>query len=137
MSNCRVCPFACGVDRVSRLGRCRSSENIHIVRASPHFWEEPCISGKNGSGTVFFSGCSLRCVFCQNAKISREDCGKNFSVPEFADFLLNYSKSGVHNINLVTPTHFSDKIAEALELVKKTSEFPWSGTAAAMKRKKP
>ena len=124
MSNCRVCPFSCGVDRVSRLGRCRSSENIHIVRALPHFWEEPCISGKNGSGTVFFSGCSLRCVFCQNAKISREDCGKNFSVPEFADFLLNYSKSGVHNINLVTPTHFSDKIAEALELVKKGLGIP-------------
>ncbi len=124
MSNCNVCPFSCGADRVSRLGRCRSSENIHIVRAAPHFWEEPCISGKNGSGTVFFSGCSLRCVFCQNLKISREDAGREFTVSEFADFLLNYSKSGVHNINLVTPTHFSDKIAEALELVKEKLGIP-------------
>ena len=124
MSNCRVCPFSCGVDRVSKLGRCRSSENIHIVRAAPHFWEEPCISGTNGSGTVFFSGCSLRCVFCQNSKISREDGGREFSVSEFADFLLNYSKSGVHNINLVTPTHFSDKITEALELVKNDLGIP-------------
>lgn len=124
MSNCNVCPFSCGADRVSRLGRCRSSENIHIVRAAPHFWEEPCISGKNGSGTVFFSGCSLRCVFCQNSKISREDAGREFTVSEFADFLLNYSKSGVHNINLVTPTHFSDKIAEALELVKEKLGIP-------------
>lgn len=124
MSNCRVCPFSCGVDRVSRFGRCRSSENIHIVRAAPHFWEEPCISGTNGSGTVFFSGCSLRCVFCQNSKISREDAGREFSVSEFADFLLVYSKSGVHNINLVTPTHFSDKIAEGLELVKDKLGIP-------------
>lgn len=124
MSNCNVCPFSCGADRVSRLGRCRSSENIHIVRAAPHFWEEPCISGKNGSGTVFFSGCSLRCVFCQNSKISREDAGREFTVSEFVDFLLSYSKSGIHNINLVTPTHFSDKIAEALELVKEKLGIP-------------
>lgn len=116
MSNCTLCPFDCKKDRSSSFGRCRSSDKIHIVRALPHFGEEPCISGKNGSGTVFFSGCALRCVFCQNYEISREERGKAFSVSEFANFLTEYSKSGVDNINLVTPSHYSDKIAEALFL---------------------
>lgn len=124
MSNCLVCPFECNVDRTRSLGRCRSSDIVHIVRAEPHFWEEPCVSGSKGSGTVFFSGCSLRCVFCQNSKISREEGGKSYSVPELEKLFLRYSETGVHNINLVTPTHYTEQIVSALEKVKPQLGIP-------------
>lgn len=124
MSKCNVCPFNCNVDRHINLGKCRSSDKIHIVRAKPHFGEEPCISGLCGSGTVFFSGCALNCVFCQNYKISRGEKGRVFSLAEFSEFLVAYSKSGVHNINLVTPSHYSKEIINALNVVKKDITVP-------------
>ncbi len=124
MSNCNICPFSCNVDRTINTGVCRSSETIHIVRASPHFGEEPCISGVNGSGTVFFSGCSLGCVFCQNHEISRGEKGKPFSVEKFAEFLISVSESGVHNINLVTPSHYSVPISQALSFARKYIRVP-------------
>mgnify|MGYP005752676815 CR=1 FL=1 len=124
MNNCRLCPFECEVDREKIFGRCNASTFIHIVRARPHFGEEPCISGERGSGTIFFSGCALRCVYCQNYKISREEKGKEFSAEEFAKFLIVYAKSGVHNINLVTPSHYADKITQALILSRDKIDIP-------------
>jgi len=115
MTNCRLCPRNCGAVRgETGTGVCRSGERPVIARAAPHFGEEPCISGERGSGTVFFSGCNLGCVFCQNQAISRESVGEGMDIPSFRDMLLRLVQSGVHNINLVTPTHFTAFIAEAL-----------------------
>ena len=119
MSNCRMCPRKCGADRTSGIsGVCKTDDNIYISRAAPHFWEEPCISGKNGSGTVFFSGCNLGCVYCQNRKISRFAVGKAISVSELAETFVQLQESGVHNINLVTPSHYIKQIRDALNLAK-------------------
>ena len=117
MSACRLCPRACGVDRAAgELGFCGQGSEIRVARAALHFFEEPPISGTRGSGTVFFEGCSLRCVFCQNHQISRsQGVGRILSVEELADTFLSLQKKGAHNINLVTPTHFSSQIALALE----------------------
>lgn len=120
MSTCNICPRKCNADRTTRLGFCQSGEKMKISRIAPHFFEEPPISGKNGSGTVFFSGCNLRCVFCQNKDISRgASFGKEYSKAELIDALIELQEYGVHNINLVTPTHFSYKIAEVIEEMKK------------------
>lgn len=120
MSTCNICPRKCNADRTTRLGFCQSGEKMKISRIAPHFFEEPPISGKNGSGTVFFSGCNLCCVFCQNKDISRgASFGKEYSKAELIDALIELQEYGVHNINLVTPTHFSDKIAEVIEEMKK------------------
>ncbi|MBO6010278.1 MAG: radical SAM protein [Oscillospiraceae bacterium] len=111
-----MCPRACGADRSrGELGFCASGPDAVVARAAPHYWEEPCISGSRGSGTVFFSGCSLRCVYCQNRAISSGEVGKTLSPAELRDLFLRLAASGVHNINLVTPTHFSEAIARALE----------------------
>ena len=111
-----MCPRACGADRSGgELGFCASGPDAVVARAAPHFWEEPCISGSRGSGAVFFSGCSLRCVYCQNRAISSGGVGKTLSSAELRDLFLRLAESGVHNINLVTPTHFSEAIARALE----------------------
>ena len=119
MSNCRMCPRKCGADRTSGIsGVCKTDDNIYISRAAPHFWEEPCISGKNGSGTVFFSGCNLGCVYCQNRKISRFAVGKAISVSELAETFVQLQESGVHNINHVTPSHYIKQIRDALDLAK-------------------
>ena len=119
MSNCKMCPRNCGADRLNgTAGVCKTDNKIYISRAAPHCWEEPCISGKNGSGTVFFSGCNLGCVYCQNRKISRFSVGKVISVNELAETFLQLQESGVHNINLVTPSHYVSQISEALDLAK-------------------
>lgn len=119
MANCKMCPRKCGADRTSGItGVCKTDDKIYISRAAPHYWEEPCISGKNGSGTVFFSGCNLGCVYCQNRKISRFAVGKAVSVNELAETFIQLQKSGVHNINLVTPSHYVSQISEALDLAK-------------------
>lgn len=97
---------------------------MRIARAALHFFEEPVISGKRGSGTVFFSGCSLKCVFCQNRDISRAEVGKKISVGELCDIMLRLQDEGAHNINLVTPTHFVHKIAQALIQVKPRLKIP-------------
>lgn len=118
MSKCNICPRGCAVERTSAVGYCGVGDEIKIARAAPHYWEEPFISGENGSGTVFFSGCSLRCVYCQNKKISGGGAGKRITVDELVDVYFSLESQGVHNINLVTPSHYTDKIALSIELAK-------------------
>lgn len=119
MSHCLLCPRKCGADRSSgKAGVCRTDSRTMVARAAPHYWEEPCISGKNGSGTVFFSGCNLGCVFCQNRKISRFAAGKAVSAKELAQIFEQLQNEGVHNINLVTPSHYVPQIAETLDMAK-------------------
>ncbi len=117
LSRCELCPRKCGADRQNgKAGVCRTDSRIMIARAAPHYWEEPCISGKNGSGTVFFSGCNLGCIFCQNREISRFSVGNEVSVEELAKIFENLQEKGVHNINLVTPTHYIPQISAALDI---------------------
>ncbi len=115
MNQCVICPRECGADREIRTGVCGMRTFPKIARAAPHMWEEPCISGKKGSGAVFFSGCSLRCVYCQNSPISTGEYGKEVTVQRLREIFLELCSKGVHNINLVNPTHFVLPIAEALE----------------------
>ena len=115
MSGCVLCPRRCGAARRDgKNGFCAVGETALVCRAAPHFGEEPCISGTRGSGAVFFAGCNLRCVFCQNVAISRGETGEPVSVQGLRDIFLRLRDTGVHNINLVTPTHYSARIAEAL-----------------------
>ncbi|MGN1420802.1 MAG: radical SAM protein [Eubacterium sp.] len=111
---CSICPRHCNVDREKTVGYCQSKESFKIARAALHFWEEPCISGKNGSGAVFFSGCNLRCVFCQNYEISRENKGIEISDDRLIEIFEDLISQGAENINLVNPTHYSHRIAEVL-----------------------
>lgn len=114
---CYLCPRNCGVDRDhGELGFCRETNEIVAARAALHFWEEPCISGAAGSGTVFFAGCNLQCVFCQNASIARAEAGKTISAERLADIFLELQEKHALNINLVTPTHFVLPIIEALKI---------------------
>ncbi len=114
-NSCRLCGLACGVNRHIATGGCKEGANVRIARAAPHMWEEPVISGARGSGTIFISGCSLGCVFCQNKRISHEGVGREVSVDELSRIMLSLQDEGVHNINFVTPTHASPKIAMAIE----------------------
>lgn len=112
---CRLCPRCCPVERgAGERGFCGMTEEVFVARVAPHFWEEPCISGENGSGTVFFSGCNLRCVYCQNHKIAAGKAGRPMSVQELSGAFLSLQEAGCHNINLVTPSHYVPQIAEAL-----------------------
>ena len=120
MDGCILCPRQCGVDRTERVGYCGSGSLPKVARAAKHHWEEPCISGTEGSGTVFFSGCTLGCVFCQNREISRGGTGREVTVEHLADIFKRLEGQGVHNLNLVTPTHFTPQILQALELSKTT-----------------
>lgn len=113
--NCTLCPRKCNTDRTRSLGACTSPAALKVARAALHHWEEPCISGTRGSGTVFFSGCPLGCVFCQNRVISRGGVGKEISSVELAGIFENLQAQGAHNINLVSPTQYTDRIIEALE----------------------
>ena len=115
---CNLCPRNCGVDRKEKNGICNVDEDVMVARAALHFWEEPCISGENGSGTVFFSGCSLGCVFCQNKEISRGNKGKKIDVGRLAEIFLELQEKAALNINLVTPTHFIPQIIKALEIAR-------------------
>lgn len=117
-SNCNLCPRNCKVDRNSSVGFCRETAELRVARAALHFWEEPCISGKNGSGTVFFVGCNLRCCYCQNSQISTGSAGKVISVERLCEIFLELQQKGAENINLVTPTHFVPHIIEAIKLAK-------------------
>ena len=113
--SCTLCPRRCGAPRRDgKNGFCAVPGTAMVCRAAPHFGEEPCISGTYGSGAVFFAGCNLRCVFCQNHAISRGAAGEAVGVPRLRDIFLALRDQGVHNLNLVTPTHYSDVIAEAL-----------------------
>lgn len=120
LNQCTICPRNCRVNRnKEELGFCQAGKNLKIGRASLHMWEEPCISGTNGSGTIFFSYCNLRCIFCQNYEISNLHQGKEITIERFSDICLELQKKGAHNINLVTPTHYIPQIKEGLILAKK------------------
>ena len=119
MESCELCPRNCRVNRIEKqTGVCGETDEIRVSRAALHFWEEPCISGEKGSGTVFFTGCNLRCVFCQNHQISTGNVGKKISVERLAEIFLELQAQGANNINLVTPTHFVKQIIKALDIAK-------------------
>ncbi len=128
MNLCNMCPRQCNMDRNARFGFCQVPEMPQIARAAPHYGEEPCISGTRGSGTVFFAGCNLRCVFCQNHEISRGLAGTAVTEARLADIFLRLQDSGVHNINLVTPSHYAFPIARALDLAKLTIPVAWNSS---------
>ena len=114
-SVCELCARKCGIDRTAgEVGFCRSSDTPKITRAALHFWEEPIISGTQGSGTVFFSGCSLGCLYCQNSKISRAPVGRESGADDIAREMLRLESEGAHNVNFVTPTHFALSVADAI-----------------------
>lgn len=116
--NCNLCPRQCNIDRSAGRGFCNANENVFLARAALHFFEEPSISGSEGSGAVFFGGCNLRCVFCQNERISRGLTGKEVSVEKLAQIFLSLESQGANNINLVTPSHYVYAIKDALILAK-------------------
>lgn len=116
---CNICPRRCGADRENgSLGFCGASNKIRIARAALHFWEEPCLSGANGAGTVFFSYCNMKCVYCQNYRISTRGAGHEVSIGELAEIFLDLQSQGANNIDLVTPTHYALDIAEAVKKAK-------------------
>ena len=115
---CNLCSRKCNVDRDISVGICGASNKIKVARASLHMWEEPCISGDNGSGTIFFSYCNLQCIYCQNYELSKNHLGKEISVLELSDICLDLQSKGANNINLVTPTHYVPEIIEALKIAK-------------------
>lgn len=120
MEKCSICPRNCGVNRNNNeLGFCKSGKKIRIARYSLHYWEEPCISGEKGSGTIFFSGCNLKCIFCQNYDISINNLGKEISIERFSEICLELQEKGALNINLVTPTTYIPLIKEGIILAKK------------------
>lgn len=121
LRSCRLCPRECGADRLSgQAGACGAvGDQIRVARAALHFWEEPCLSGSDGSGAVFFSFCPLKCVYCQNRAISRGDAGKDISIERLAEIFLELQAQKAHNINLVTPTHYIPQIVLALREAKR------------------
>lgn len=119
VEQCQLCPRACAVDRAQGMrGVCGETDRLRIARAALHFWEEPCISGKRGSGAVFFTGCQLRCVYCQNRMIAHGDVGREITVERLVDIFFELEAQGANNINLVTPDHFIPQIAEAIQRAK-------------------
>ena len=120
LQQCKICPHNCNVNRLNgKIGRCKCTDKIKIALASVHNYEEPCISGINGSGTIFFSNCNMNCIYCQNYEISQLGKGKEISIKELADIFINQQEKGVNNINLVTPTMYAFQIIEAIKLAKK------------------
>ena len=117
-SKCFLCPVGCGVVRDEKAGYCGETNRVRIAKYYLHKFEEPVINGKNGSGTVFFCGCSLKCVFCQNYALSRSQTGKEVTPKELAEIFGELENTGATNINLVTPTHFAPQIAEAFEIYR-------------------
>lgn len=119
LEKCILCPRNCAVNRtVGNKGICGMSEQLMVAKASLHMWEEPCISGDNGSGTVFFSGCALKCVFCQNKPVSRGEVGKKISAERLAEIYLELMDKGAANINLVTADHYIPQVAKSLEIAR-------------------
>ncbi len=120
LKKCEICPFRCGVNRLDgKIGRCKCTDKIKIALYSLHYYEEPCISGREGSGTVFFSNCNLKCIYCQNYKISQEGKGYETSIEELANIFLKQQEAGANNINLVTPTMYVYQIIEAIKIAKR------------------
>ncbi len=121
---CTLCPRMCRVDRTKTVGYCKATDKVMAARAALHKWEEPCISGTRGSGAVFFSNCTLKCIFCQNYRISHEGFGKEISAERLADIFLELEDQGAHNINLVTPTHYLPSVIRALDIAKPKLDIP-------------
>lgn len=120
LEKCAICPHNCGINRLNnQIGRCKSKDTVKVALYSTHNFEEPCISGKKGSGTVFFSNCNMNCVFCQNYEISQQGKGKEISIEELADIFIKQQEKGVENINLVTPTSYVPQILEAIKIARK------------------
>lgn len=120
LRQCEICPHKCGINRIEgKIGRCKASDKIKIALYSTHNFEEPCISGTKGSGTVFFSNCNLNCIFCQNYEISQKGRGKEITIEELADIFLKQQEKGVENINLVTPTSYAVQIIQAIKIARK------------------
>ena len=119
LSHCQLCPRRCGADRYHKTGLCGAGALPRVARAALHFWEEPPISGTRGAGTVFFSGCPLGCVYCQNAAIAHRACGEELSVSRLAELFCSLQRQGAHNIDLVTPGHYADSVKEALLLANR------------------
>jgi len=132
LEKCVSCPRRCGVDRRVNKGFCGVGDEIIVSRAAPHYWEEPSISGEKGSGAIFFSGCNLKCVFCQNSAISTGKLGKVVTVSQLADLMLKLQSDGVHNINLVTPSHYTSRISIAIYTARErglTVPIVWNSNA--------
>ncbi len=120
LQDCSLCPRECHADRTKgEQGYCRETEEVVVARAALHFWEEPCISGDEGSGTVFFSGCALGCIYCQNYNIANNKIGKIISIERLAEIFLELQEELANNINLVTPSHYILQIIEALDIARK------------------
>lgn len=129
---CELCPRLCRVDRVNRLGFCGAGENLRVALVSLHKWEEPCLIGENGAGTIFFSHCNLKCVYCQNFSISHEGFGKEISIERLAEIFIEQQNRGAANVELVTPTHYTDKICAAIDIAKTsglTLPIVWNSNA--------
>lgn len=124
--NCNICPRKCNINRNASIGFCNASNNLKIAKYMPHFWEEPVISATNGSGAIFFSHCNLKCVYCQNAQISHYGEGKHFTIEQFIDVVKYLESLGVHNINLVTPTHYTEQIISAFNTYRPTVPIVWN-----------
>ena len=118
LSHCALCPRACGADRTSTAGRCGAGTRVKAARAALHFWEEPCISGARGAGTVFFSGCPLGCVYCQNREIASGEKGVEITVERLAQIYLELQEKGAHNVELVTPDCYAPEAARAIDLAR-------------------
>lgn len=119
LEKCNICPHECMINRNKEIGRCKATDKVKIALYSIHNFEEPCISGEKGSGTVFFSNCNLNCIYCQNYEISQLGKGKNITIEELANIFLIQQEKGVENINLVTPTSYVLQIIEAIKIAKK------------------
>ena len=116
---CTICPHNCKINRTKNPGRCKSTDKIKIALYSTHNFEEPCISGEKGSGTIFFSNCNMNCVFCQNYEISQLGRGKEITIEELANVMIKQQERNVQNINLVTPTSYALHIVEAIKIARK------------------
>lgn len=125
-TSCALCPRLCGADRRVAQGVCGGGSRVRVARAAAHYWEEPCISGENGAGAVFFSGCPLGCIFCQNRDISSGNFGKDLTIEELAEVFVRLEREGVHTLDLVTPTHYAPWILAALELAKPNIPVVWN-----------
>lgn len=143
LKNCMLCPRKCGVNRYEKNGACGANNKVKLAYYSLHMWEEPVISGKNGSGTIFFSHCNMKCIYCQNKKISIDGYGKYISNKKLGEIMLELQEKGAHNINLVTPTHYVPQISSVLHKIKEnklqipivynTSSYENVGTLMMMK----
>lgn len=118
ISKCEICPRKCKVNRYEKKGYCRCDDKVRIALVSKHYFEEPCISGRNGSGTIFFSNCNLNCIFCQNHDISQGGKGIDVTVERIAEIMLEQQERGANNINLVTPTMYVEQIIKAIDIAK-------------------